>query len=133
MKTSNIWTLCLCVFLFSSMTVFGQQEITEPSTVKKTKTLKIDKSKVKVQRHTVMSRFEPEIAKSEEDRLAKRNNRIAETERKLSILDTLDISERKRKALLRDLKYTPYSNRLNKATGLAGNEFEDTSDNNQEN
>jgi len=133
MKTPSICTLCLCAFLFSSVTVFGQQEMSAPTTVKKTKTLKIDKSKVKVQRHTVMSRFEPEIAKSEEDRLAKRNNRIAETERKLSILDTLDISKRKRKALLRDLKYTPYSTRLNKATSLVGTEFEDTSDNNEEN
>jgi len=83
---------------------------------------------VKVQRHTVMSRFEPEIASSEKERLEKRKNRIAETERKLSILDTLNISERRRKALLRDLKYSPFSNRLNKAT-LVDTKFEETSDN----
>jgi len=128
MKTWRIWTLGLCVFLFTSASVFGQREVTEPETVKRTANLKIDKSKVKVQRHTVMSRFEPEIARTEEERLKKRNERIADTERKLSILDTLDISERRRRALLRDLKYTPFSNRLNKAT-LVDTEFEETTEN----
>ena len=128
MKTSRIWTLGLCAFLFASVSIYGQQSDTKPTTVKKTATLKIDKSNVKVQRHTVMSRFEPEIASSEEERLTKRHNRISETERKLSILDTLDISERKRKALLLDLKYTPFSNRLNKAT-VVDTKFEETTEN----
>lgn len=127
MKISRIWTLSLCAFLFGITTVVAQQITTQPATVKKTATLKIDKSNVSVQRHTVMSRFEPEIASSEEERMKKRQERIAETERKLSILDTLDISERKRKMLLRDLKYNPFSDRLNKAT-YVGTEFEDTSD-----
>jgi len=132
MKISRIWTLGLCAFLFGTASVMAQQETSKPETVKRTATLKIDKSKVSVQRHTVMSKFDTEIASSEEDRMEKRQNRIAETERKLSILDTLDISERKRKALLRDLKYTPYTNRLNKAT-LADTKFEEeTSDNNND-
>lgn len=128
MKTIRIYTLTLCVFIFASTSAFGQQEITKPTTAKKTATLKIDKSKVKVKRHTVMSRFDSEIASSEKERLNKRQDRIAETERKLSILDTLDISERRRKMLLRDLKYTPFSNRLNKAT-LVDTKFEETTDN----
>jgi len=104
MKISRIWTLGLCAFLFGTASVMAQQETSKPETVKRT----------------------------EEDRMEKRQNRIAETERKLSILDTLDISERKRKALLRDLKYTPYTNRLNKAT-LADTKFEEeTSDNNND-
>lgn len=128
MKISRILTLGLCAFLLGTASMLAQQTVSKPATVKKIATLKIDKSKVKVQRHTVMSRFDTEIASSEEERLKKRQERIAETERKLSILDTLDISERKRKMLLRDLKYNPFSNRLNKAT-YAGTEFEDTSDN----
>ena len=75
-----------------------------------------------------MSRFDSEIASSEEVRMKKKQARIADTELKLSILDTLDISERRRKTLLRDLKYTPFSNRLNKAT-LVDTKFEDTSEN----
>lgn len=128
MKTWRIWTLSLCASLFLSGTVFGQQDIIEPEAVKKTTNLKIDKSKVKVQRHTLMSRFEPEIASTEEERLKKRRERIADAERKLSIIDTLDISERRRRALLRDLKYTPFSNRLNKAT-LVDTKFEETTEN----
>ncbi|MEP3210074.1 MAG: hypothetical protein ABJN95_12825 [Maribacter sp.] len=128
MKISRILTLGLCAFLMGTASILAQQTVSKPATVKKIATLKIDKSNVKVQRHTVMSRFDSEIASSEEERLKKRQQRIAETERKLSILDTLDISERKRKMLLRDLKYNPFSNRLNKAT-YVGTEFEDTSDN----
>ncbi|TMM57266.1 hypothetical protein FEE95_12325 [Maribacter algarum] len=128
MKTSRIWTLSLCAFFFASASIYGQQSISEPATVKKTVSLKIDKSNVKVQRHTVMSRFEPEIASTEEKRLEKRHNRIAETERKLSIIDTLDISKRRKKALLRDLEYTPFSDRLNKAT-LVDTKFEESTEN----
>jgi len=116
MKINQILTLSLCPFLFASVSIHGQEVDTKPKTVKKTASLKIDKSNVKVQRHTVMSRFDSDIASSEEERMTKRQERIATTEHRLSILDTLDISERKRKALLKDLKYTPYSDRLNKAT-----------------
>ncbi len=128
MKISRIGTLSLCAFLFASVCIYGQQPISESSKTKKTVTLKIDKSNVKVQRHTLMSRFEPEIASTEEKRLEKRNNRIAETERKLRIIDTLDISKRRKKALLRDLEYTPFSNRLNKAT-LVDTKFEESTEN----
>lgn len=131
MKTIHILTLSLCAFLFGTVSVSAQQVITKPVTVKKPDAHKIDKNNVKVQRHTVMARFDPEIASSEEERLKKKQNRIAETQRKLSILDTLNISERKRKILLRDLKYNPYSNRLNKAT-LVDTKFEDTSNNQEE-
>ena len=100
---------------FCSVSIFAQDNDSTSTINKKKVTLKVDKSKVKVQRHTVMSRFEPEIASTEQARMEKRQKRIAETEYKLRVLDTLDISERKRRMLLRDLRYTPYSNRLNKA------------------
>jgi len=125
MKIKQTLTLSLCSFLFAAVFSYGQETKSKPVTVKKTETLKIDKSNVKVQRHTVMSRFDTEIASSEEERMSKRQERIADTEQKLSILDTLDISKRKRKALLKDLKYTPYSTRLNKATVLTKYESED--------
>ena len=115
MKNSISLALSLCFFLFCSVSIFAQDNDSTSTINKKKVTLKVDKSKVKVQRHTVMSRFEPEIASTEQARMEKRQKRIAETEYKLRVLDTLDISERKRRMLLRDLRYTPYSNRLNKA------------------
>jgi hypothetical protein len=128
MKISRILTIGLCAFFFGCSAIFAQESTSELTTVKKTATLKIDKSNVKVQRHTVMSRFEPEFASTQKERLEKRRERIAVTELKIRILDTLNISERKKRILLRDLKYTPYSNRLNKAT-LVNTQFEDTSNN----
>lgn len=127
MKISKIMTAGLCVFLLGSASLIAQQDITKPRTAK----LKVDKSKVKVQRHTVMSRFDEDLASSEEERLKKRFERIADTEKKLSILDTLDISQRRKKMLLRDLKYAPYSTRLNKAT-LVDTKFEDVTNNQEE-
>lgn len=131
MKTSRILTFGLWVCFLGSTSLWGQQDISKPTTVKKTAALKVDKSNVKVQRHTVMSRFDEELASSEEERLKKRFDRIADTEKKLSILDTMDISQRRKKILLRDLKYAPYSKRLNKAT-LVDTQFEETSSNQQE-
>jgi hypothetical protein len=132
MRIKQIWILSLSAFLFTAVFSFGQETKSKAVTVKKTETLKIDKSNVKVQRHTVMSRFDTEIASSEEERMSKRQERIADTEQKLSILDTLDISNRKRKALLKDLKYTPYSTRLNKATVVTKYESEEETTENKD-
>lgn len=131
MKNSISLALFLSALIFGSTSIFAQQNDSAPITVKKTVTLKVDKSKVKVQRHTVMSRFDSEIASSEKERMDKRQKRIADTEYKLRVLDTLDISERKRRLLLRDLKYTPYSNRLNKAVIVDTKLEDDDSDKNQ--
>ena len=126
MKTLFIYTIF--IFLLGSQSIWGQQEVTVPTTVKKNTSLTIDKSNVKVKRHTVMSRFDMDIASSEEERMKKKQARIADAEYKLSVIDTLDISERKRKMLLHDLKHNPFSDRLIKAT-LADTKFEDTSSN----
>lgn len=130
MKNSKFCTLVLCIFLFGSTSIYAQQISSEPQTVKRTATLKIDKSNIKVQRHTVMSRFDSELASSEEERMQLKQQRVADTEWKLSVLDTLNVSERKKRKLLRDLKYSPYSERLHKAI-LVDTEFEDTSSNNR--
>lgn len=128
MKNSPILTLCLCALLLGSAPIFAQHNISEPKTVKNSPTLKIKKSNVKVQRYTVMSRFETSIAKTEEERMQMKHERIALTELRLSILDTLDISDRKKRKLLRDLKYSPFSDRLEKAT-LVDTEFQDETEN----
>lgn len=61
-----------------------------------------------------MERFEPGLVVSAEKRAEMKNKRIADAEYTLNVLDTMKISNRKRNLLLRDLKYNPFSYRLNK-------------------
>lgn len=70
-----------------------------------------------------MERFEPQLIKSVEERMALKQSRIAEMRRKMIILDSLDISERRRKALQKDLRNNPFSHRLTKT--LSAIEFVD--------
>ncbi len=86
------------------------------------------KEKLKVQRHTVMERFEPELVISVEDRIQLKEDRIITLQRTKQLLDTLDISDRKRRKLIRDLKRSPvFSERLVKV--IAETKFEDDIEN----
>ncbi len=76
-----------------------------------------------IQKHTLMERFEPEYVVSAQNRAEMKRKRIANAEYTLNILDTIQISNRKRKQLLRDLKYNPFSDRLNKF--IVDSKFED--------
>ncbi|WP_422080101.1 hypothetical protein [Ulvibacterium sp.] len=73
-----------------------------------------ENEELKVNKRTYMERFEPRLIKSVEERLALKQLRIAEMRRKMRILDSLDISERKRRALQNDLHENPFSHRLSK-------------------
>ena len=80
-----------------------------------------------VKKHTVMEQYEPDMILSVDEReqlKEKHKNLIA---KRKSVLDTLDISERRRQRLLRVLSKSPFSNELNKA--MADIEFEDETDN----
>ncbi len=70
---------------------------------------------IKVKKHTVMERYEPGLVLSAEERLEKKKNRLAEIKRKRAIIDTMSISNRKRRKLLLELYRSPYSTRLSKA------------------
>ena len=74
---------------------------------------------IKVQKYTLMERFEPNLVVSMEDRIQLKKGRIAETNRTKELLDTLDISDRKRRKLLKDLRLSPFSNRLSKVIAEA--------------
>ncbi|WP_273275010.1 hypothetical protein [Maribacter polysiphoniae] len=68
-----------------------------------------------VKKHTVMEMYEPDLVLSVAERKQlkeKRENSIALRKR---ILDTLDISERRRERLLKVLNKNPFSNEMNKA------------------
>lgn len=92
-------------------------------------TIKVDNIATKIQKYTMMEQFAPDLVVSANQRLAMKNQRIADTQRKLAILDTLDISDRKKRRLLRDLKNSPFSERLEKAI-IVHTEFQDETENN---
>lgn len=101
--------------VFLALTQLSAQEKTESIVLKKD---------YQIQKHTLMERFEPEYVVSAEERAAMKNKRIEEAEYTLSVLDTIDLSNRKKKRLLHDLKYNPVSVRLNKF--MVETKFEDT-------
>jgi hypothetical protein len=82
--------------------------------------------KLKVEKWTILEEYEPDMILSAEDRIGLKKKRIVEAKRRKGILDTMDISDRKRKKLLRDLYKNPFSDRLMKT--LADTKFEDEGD-----
>ncbi len=111
MEKLHICGFGLIIFFFSTL------QLTAQST---------DNTSVKVQRYTIMEKFAPDIMPTAEERRQKKIKHLADTELKARVLDTMDISNRKRKRLLIDLYKTPYSDRLKQA--LAEVNFEDVDD-----
>jgi len=70
---------------------------------------------VKVKKYTVMEQYEPELVLSVDERVRLKKERMATIKRRRGILDTLDISERRRERLLKALLKNPFSDKLNKA------------------
>jgi len=62
-----------------------------------------------------MEQYEPELVLSVDERVRLKKKRIATIKRRRGILDTLDISERRRERLLKALLKNPFSDKLNKA------------------
>ena len=71
-------------------------------------------NEIRVKQKTIMEKFEPEMVISVEGRTQMKEDRLAELERGKQIIDTMDISERKKRKLLGDLYWSPYSDRLEK-------------------
>lgn len=103
MRTVRTLT-CGCILFFSAFQVFAQEN---PESI-------ILKKEFEIQKHTIMERFESGYVISPEKRAEMKRKRIANAEYTLGVLDTMKISNRKRNQILRDLKYYPFSNRLNK-------------------
>ncbi len=79
--------------------------------------------KPNIEEFTVLEKYEPTMIVSAKDRIRLKKERIQETKRKRRILDSLDLPDRKRKKLLKDLYRNPFSERLAKT--LADVEFQD--------
>lgn len=82
------------------------------------------KKEIKIQKRTLVGQFEPDLVKPVEERAALKEKRITHQRTTKRILDTLDISDRKRRRLMRELRKSPFSERIAK-TILAETEFED--------
>ncbi|WP_273566918.1 hypothetical protein [Maribacter halichondriae] len=120
MRSFTKHSLFLFLFMMGTLLVSAQTQTVNGDTEKK--------EKLKVQRHTVMERFEPELVISVEDRIQLKEDRIITLQRTKQLLDTLDISDRKRRKLIRDLKRSPvFSERLVKV--IAETKFEDDIEN----
>lgn len=90
------------------------------ATAQEVNDMNTEKSVVK---YTIMERFEPELILTATEREKMKAERFAEIKSKMEILDTLDISERKRDRLIEDLMEDPFSPRL--ARTLAEIEFQE--------
>ncbi|QLG46950.1 hypothetical protein [Costertonia aggregata] len=82
---------------------------------------------MKVQKYTIMERFEPDIMYSASKRKEMKESRLTEVKKIVSILDTIKISKTKKEKLLRDLIQSPFSERLRRT--IADLEFEDANEN----
>ncbi len=93
-----VFTFCLgCVSLM------GQQQTKSAS----------DK-KVKVRKHTVLAQYEPELVTPADERIRLKSERLATIKERREIIDTLDISDRKRKQLLKELYRSPFTYKWDK-------------------
>jgi len=103
------------------------QEKEEKSESGKEKTKVILKKDFEIEKHTIMERFETDFVVSADDRADLKRKRIADAEHTIRVLDTMDISDRKKRLILRDLKYNPFSERLSKF--IAETKFEEQASN----
>ena len=108
----TIGNVFLCVLFISSYGVLAQTEQNET-----------EKKQREVTKYTVMERFEPQLMLTAEERIKLKEERVAVIKKRREILDTLDISERRREKLMNDLLKEPFSPRLSRT--LAEIEFED--------
>ncbi|MEX0290638.1 MAG: hypothetical protein AB3N14_16150 [Flavobacteriaceae bacterium] len=100
--------LCLC----GSMTSVVAQETKEAN-----------KKEIKVKKKTVMEQYEPEMILTVDDRIKLKKDRLALIKKRRSIIDTLDISDRRKRRLLKELYRTPHSYKWEKL--IADIEFEE--------
>ncbi|UCD61716.1 MAG: hypothetical protein JSV59_03870, partial [Flavobacteriaceae bacterium] len=71
----------------------------------------------------VLERFDTDLVISPEERMKLKLDRMATIQQRLEIMDTLNISTRQRRRLLKELYRSPFSNEWNKV--IADLEFEE--------
>jgi len=102
----------LLLFLFVVIGVNAQKDLE-----------KKDKKEVKVQKYTVLEKFETDYMLPVDERKRLKIERREIIEHRLSILDTLNITDRRKSRLLKELSKNPFSDKVNRK--FAEIEFED--------
>jgi hypothetical protein len=82
----------------------AQQDVENPS-----------KPQFEVKKYTLMEQFEPEMVVTVAERIQLKEERFDRIQERRGILDTLDVSERRKRKLLRDIYKNPLSDRLSRA------------------
>ncbi|WP_339627361.1 hypothetical protein [uncultured Maribacter sp.] len=72
----------------------------------------IDTINAKIKKRTLLNQFESDYVLSVSERIALKQSRIAFQYRTREILDSLDISDKKRKRLIEELKRNPFSEKI---------------------
>tara|TARA_R110002020_G_scaffold21009_6_gene71366 strand:- start:24548 stop:24943 length:396 start_codon:yes stop_codon:yes gene_type:complete len=101
MKKNTPWQVGLGVLLLCG-TVATAQQNTEQN----------KKPSFKVKKYTIMEQFEPDMVVPVDKRILLKEERFEQIQERREILDTLDISERKKRKILRDIYMNPLSDRL---------------------
>ena len=108
MKITTIRAYSLVLFMSGTFCAMAQTKI---------------QKEIKVQKRTLMGQFEPDYVLSIEERIELKEKRIAHQVQTKKIIDTLSISDRKRRRLIRELQKSPFSEYIDK-TILAETQFE---------
>lgn len=101
--TKNLFLTICCFGMLSSYSLLGQDSI-----------FKMAGEKQLVKKYTIMERFEPDLILTVSEREKLKAERFAEIQTKMRIIDTMDLSARKREKLIHDLVNDPFSFRLSK-------------------
>ncbi|MDH3698653.1 MAG: hypothetical protein OEQ81_08300 [Flavobacteriaceae bacterium] len=116
MKTTLYLLTFLCFLLITgTRALYAQDSIALPS-----------ENELKVRERTVLGQFESDMVLTADARLKKKLERRDLITKRRSIIDTLDISDRRRRRLLKELYNSPFSNRWEKL--VATMEFKEDPD-----
>jgi len=103
-------TLCKRIGLFAVFTF----SLGSVSLMAQQATNSQQKKNIKVKKHTVLAQYEPELVTPADERMRLKYERIATIKERREIIDTLNISDRKRKQLLKELYRSPFSYKWDK-------------------
>ena len=105
MKLNSIyWAHYLLLFLIAGCLQIEAQQIASNA----------KSNEVRVKKYTVLSQYEPELVVPAQERLQLKYERLNTIKERRAIIDTLSLSDRKRRKLLKELYRSPFSNHWDK-------------------
>ena len=83
---------------------------------------------IKVKKRTILEMYEPGLVLPAEERLQLKKDHLAQLKERKEIIDTMNISTRKRKQLLKELYRSPFDDKWNKVITTIQTEEEENED-----